>query len=134
MPLTSVCDPWPFHQWGIDIVRPFLTAPGGDKLLMVPVNFFNKWIEAEPLTTITGGKMMKFMWKNILTNFGTLRILIRDNRTRFKGSTFKEWCEEKKFHHRFTSVAHPQANGQMEVSIKTIFSGFKKCLMKSKGA
>ncbi|KAI3739905.1 hypothetical protein L2E82_30317 [Cichorium intybus] len=27
-PLTSISSPWPFYQWGIDIVGPFLEAPG----------------------------------------------------------------------------------------------------------
>lgn len=62
------------------------------------------------------------------------RVMISDNGTQFEGSPFKEWCEEKKIHFQFTSVAHPQANLQIEVSNKIIGNGFKKFLIKSKGA
>lgn len=72
MELTNINSPSPFHQWGLDIVVPFPTAPGGCKFLLVVVDYFTKWIEPEPLTTVTVRQMIKFMWKNILTCFGTL--------------------------------------------------------------
>lgn len=31
--MTSITSPWPFFQWGIDIVGPFLEAPGRLKIL-----------------------------------------------------------------------------------------------------
>ena len=106
----------------------------GPKFLLVIVDYFTKWIEAEPLATVTGMKMIKFMWKNILTRFGTPSFLICDSSTQFEGIPFKEWCEEKKTHRWFTSVAHPQTNGQTEVSNKISVNGLKKRLMKSKAA
>lgn len=107
MPLNIINDPWPFHQWVIDIVGLFPTAPGGAKFLLVAIDYFTKWIEFEPLTTVSWRQIIKFMWKNIIARFGTLRILISDNGTQFDGRLFKEWCEEKKIHHRFTSVVYP---------------------------
>ncbi|XP_023729626.1 uncharacterized protein LOC111877337 [Lactuca sativa] len=76
--------------------------------------------------------MIKFMTKNILVHVGTPTILISDKNTQFEGSPFKEWCEDKKIHRRFTSVAHPQANGHTKISQKTIVKGLKKWLLKSK--
>ena len=54
--LTSIYSPWPFHQWGIDIAGPFPTAPGGYKYIILAIDYFTKWIEAEPAASITGGK------------------------------------------------------------------------------
>jgi len=48
-----ISSPWPFSKWGMDIVGPFLPGKGQVKFLLVGVNYFSKWIEAEPLTTIT---------------------------------------------------------------------------------
>lgn len=98
--MTSIRSPWPFHQWGIDIIGPFSTAPWGLKFLLVAVDYFTKSIEAETLATVTGRQMIIYMWKNILTRFGALKVLISDNHTHFEGSPFKEWCKEKRIHRR----------------------------------
>ncbi|GKD89663.1 reverse transcriptase domain-containing protein [Tanacetum coccineum] len=43
-----------FHKWGIDIARPFPEGPGKVKFLIVAMDYFTKWIEAKPVTTIIG--------------------------------------------------------------------------------
>ncbi|GKA79940.1 reverse transcriptase domain-containing protein [Tanacetum coccineum] len=42
--------------WGIDIVGSFLEAPGRVKFLILAIDYFTKWTEAEPVATITGHK------------------------------------------------------------------------------
>ncbi|GJR20983.1 reverse transcriptase domain-containing protein [Tanacetum coccineum] len=64
--LTSISRPWPFYQWGIDLVGPFPKA-------------------------------------------------------------------QLKIKQKFTSVAHPQANGQTEVTNKILLQGLKTRLGKAKG-
>ncbi|XP_061346998.1 uncharacterized protein LOC133292586 [Gastrolobium bilobum] len=51
--LTSITSPWPFYKWGIDILGPFPMAPGRVQWLIVAIDYFTKWVEAEPLATIT---------------------------------------------------------------------------------
>ncbi|KAL7601627.1 hypothetical protein Lser_V15G24154 [Lactuca serriola] len=53
-PLSNISSPWPFYQWGIDIVGPFREVPGKMKYMVVAVDYFRKWIEAEPLACISG--------------------------------------------------------------------------------
>ena len=118
--LTRISSPWPFYKWGIDIVGPFLKAPGRIKFLVVAIDYFTKWVEAEPVATITGQKMLQFVWRNIVCRFGIPGILISDNGKQFASNPFREWCEELKIKQNFTSVAHPQANGQTEVTNRTI--------------
>ncbi|GER45670.1 pol polyprotein [Striga asiatica] len=50
VPISSAL---PFTQWGIDIVGPLPQATGQRKFLIMAVDYFSKWIEAEPLATIT---------------------------------------------------------------------------------
>lgn len=132
-PLTNISSPWPFYQWGIDIVGPFSVAPGTIKYLILAVDYFRKWIEVEPLACISGRQVIKFMWKNIMTRFGIPKILISDNRLQFAENPFKDWCTKKGITQRFTSVAHPQVNGQTEVSNRIIVNRIKKRLGKDKG-
>ncbi|KAL0462583.1 UNVERIFIED_CONTAM: hypothetical protein Slati_0145900 [Sesamum latifolium] len=69
-PLNVMLSPCPFSQWGMDIVGPFLLSPGQRKFLLVANDYFTKWVEAEPLCRINEGKVMKFVWNNIVWHFG----------------------------------------------------------------
>ncbi|KAL0410829.1 UNVERIFIED_CONTAM: hypothetical protein Slati_3672600 [Sesamum latifolium] len=92
-PLTTMLSPCPFRQWGIDIVGPFPLAAGQRKFLLVAVDYFTKWVEAEPLARITEGEVMKFIWKNIICRFGIPREIISDNGRQFQGRKIQEWCK-----------------------------------------
>ncbi|XP_072081074.1 uncharacterized protein [Arachis hypogaea] len=54
--LHSMKVSWPFHRWGLDILGPFPIAPGQVKFLLVSIDYFSKWIEAQPLARITAEK------------------------------------------------------------------------------
>lgn len=125
--------PWAFYQWGIDIVGPFPKAPGRYKFLVVAVGYFTKWVEAEPLTSITGKNILKFVWNNIFCRFGIPKTIISDNGKQFADDPFKSWCDELKIEQKFTSVYHPQANRQTEVTNRTILQGLKTRLGRAKG-
>ncbi|KAK4388840.1 hypothetical protein Sango_2221000 [Sesamum angolense] len=89
-PLESPC---PFDQWGIDLVGPLPQATGQRKFLIVAVDYFTKWVDAEPLAKISEKEVIKFLWRNIVCRFGIPRAIISDNGTQFSGNKFKEWCK-----------------------------------------
>ena len=68
--LNPLSSPWPFAQWGLDIVGPFPKAIGNKKYLLVGTDYFTKWVEAEPLANIRDVDVKRFVWKNIVTRFG----------------------------------------------------------------
>ena len=53
--------PWPFAQWGLDIMGPFLIAVRQLKLLVVGTDYFTKWVEAKALATITEKNIRSFV-------------------------------------------------------------------------
>ena len=59
--LNSLSSPWPFAQWGLDIVRPFPKAVGNKKYLLVGIDYFTKWVEAEPLANIRDVDAKRFI-------------------------------------------------------------------------
>ena len=61
-PLTSITSPWPFQQWGLDILGPLPLGKGQCKFIIVAVDYFTKWAEAEPLAKITEQKICNFVW------------------------------------------------------------------------
>ena len=50
--LNPLSSPWPFTQWGLDIVGPFPKAIGTKKYLLVGTDYFTKWVEIEPLANL----------------------------------------------------------------------------------
>ena len=68
--LNPLSSPWPFAQWGLDIVGLFPNAIGNKRYLLVGTDYFTKWVEAEALANIRDVNVKKFIWKNIVTRFG----------------------------------------------------------------
>ena len=64
---------------------PLPTVPRKVQYLITATDYFTKWIEAEPLALITKHVVMKFVKRNIFTQFGIPRALISDNGTQFVG-------------------------------------------------
>ena len=75
---------------------------------------------------------MKFVREQIITRFGVPRVMISDNRTQFVGSKFTKFLSDHGIKHRKASVCHPQSNGQVEVTNRTILRGLEKRLNSSK--
>ena len=71
--------PWPFAQWGLDIMRPFPTIVRQLKFLLVGIDYFTKWVEAEALATITEKSIRSFVWRCIICIFGIPKVLVSDN-------------------------------------------------------
>ncbi|XP_075655237.1 uncharacterized protein LOC142625473 [Castanea sativa] len=113
--LTPITTPWPFAQWGLDIMGPFLVAIRQLKYLVVGIDYFTKWVEAEVLATITEKTVRSFIWKNIICRYGIPRVLVFDNGKQFDNDSFKDFCSQLGIKNHYSSLAHPQANEQVEV-------------------
>nr|CAN76815.1 hypothetical protein VITISV_044116 [Vitis vinifera] len=92
--LKSVSSPWPFAQWGMDIVGPLPAAPAQKKFLLVATDYFNKWVEAEAYASIKDKDVTKFVWNNIVCRFGIPQIIIADNGPQFDSIAFRNFCSE----------------------------------------
>ncbi|XP_025661266.1 uncharacterized protein [Arachis hypogaea] len=97
----------PFAQWGVDLLGPFPVGPG---------------------------QVKKFMWRQVITRFGIPEIVISDNGTQFTDKKFAEFLTNLGIKQKFSSVEHPQTNGQVESTNKVILQGLKKRLDSKKGA
>ena len=131
--LNSISSPWPFAQWGLDILGPFPQAIGNQRFVLVAVDYFTKWAEAEALANIRDVDVKKFVWKNIVTRFGVPNTLISDNGMQFDSRAFRDFCRDLGIINRYSTPAYPQSNGQAEAVNKTILSGLKKRLDGAKG-
>nr|GEU31570.1 hypothetical protein [Tanacetum cinerariifolium] len=94
---TRICD----SCQGMGIVRPLPETPGRAKYLIIAVDYFTKWLEAKPVTSIT------------------------DNGTQLVNNPFKSWAEGLGIKLVSKSVYHPHANEAIERANRSIMQGIK---------
>ena len=64
---------------------------GQVKFLIVTIDYFTKWVEAEALATITEARIRSFVWKNIICRFGIPMTIISDNGWQFDNQGFRDF-------------------------------------------
>ncbi|GAU41894.1 hypothetical protein TSUD_170050 [Trifolium subterraneum] len=131
--LKTLISPWPFAWWGMDLLGPFPTAARQVKYLIVAVDYFTKWIEAEPLAKIDAPHILRFFKRNVLARFGIPQVVVTDNGTQFTNKKFQEFLATIGTTQHFTSVEHPQTNGQAEAANRVILRGLRRRMGASKG-
>ena len=112
---------------------PFPKVVGNKKYLLVYTDYFTKWVETELLANIRDADVKMFIWKNIVTRFGILNVLISDNGLQFDSKAFKKYCSDLGIKNRYSTPAYPQGNGQAEAVNKVIVNELKKRLDDAKG-
>ena len=114
--LTPMMAPWPFAQWGLDILGHFALGTRQMKFLVVGIDYFTKWVEAEPLASITQQNVKNFVWNNIVCRFGVPKVLVSNNGQQFDNALFRDFCAHFGIQNHYSSLAHPQANSQAKVA------------------
>ena len=69
-------------------MRPLPIGRKRYKFLIVAIDYFIIWIEAEPTTTITKAKITSFVWKNIICRFDIPNVIISNNGKQFDNPKF----------------------------------------------
>ena len=108
--MTTISSPWPFAQWGINIIGPLPQGERQMRFLLVAIDYFTKWVEPETQATITEAKVQNFVWKNIVYKFRIRRKIISDNGRQFDSHGFKSFCSSLGIKNKYSSPGHPQVN------------------------
>uniref|UniRef100_A0A2N9HF94 Uncharacterized protein n=1 Tax=Fagus sylvatica TaxID=28930 RepID=A0A2N9HF94_FAGSY len=119
--------------WGLDIMGPLPIGRRQLRFLVVAIDYFTKWVEAEPLATITERNIQNFVWKTVICRFGIPRVLVSDNGKQFDNPRFRQFSQELGIHNHYSSPGHPQANGQVEVTNRSLLKLIKTRLEGAKG-
>ena len=119
---------WPFATWGLDMVGPFKRSKDKKTHLLVAVDKFTKWVEAEPVSKCDAATMVQFI-KKVIFRFGFPHSIITDNGTNLSKGEMEDFCQREHIRLDVASVAHPQSNGQVEQANQEILKGTKPRLM-----
>ena len=113
--LNSLSSPWPFATWGIDIIgeiRP--NASNGHKYIVVAIDYFSRWIEAESFGTLKAKRMAKFIEKNLICRYGVPHHIVTNNSVQFQAETIELLQRYGIEHHIVIS------NGAVETANKNV--------------
>lgn len=115
MSLNNILEVELFDDWGIDFMGHFQSSLS-NQYILVAVNYVSKWVEAVALPTNDAKVIVKFLRKNIVTRFGTPRVIINDRGKHFCNRQFDVLLRKYRVTHHVTTPYHLQKNGQVEVS------------------
>jgi transposase InsO family protein len=93
------------------------TVPQGRRRVPVPYirhhRQVHKVVESNLLVKINKQSTFKFI-KSIICRFGVPNRIIIDNGSKFTSKVFQEYCKDLDVQICYTSIAHPESNGQVE--------------------
>jgi hypothetical protein len=63
--------PWPFDMWGLDVIGPINTkASNGHRFILVAIDYFTKWVEANSYIHVTQKVVKRFIEKDLFCRYG----------------------------------------------------------------
>ena len=124
--LHGMVTPWPFHTWGLDLVRPVNPPSRGYIWILVTTEYFTKWAEAVPLRKATREAVANFIKENIIIKFRVPQRIISDNGMPFVNNDVRKMLEFYQVKHHHSSPYYPQGNGQAEATNKTLIKIISK--------
>ncbi|XP_037491373.1 uncharacterized protein LOC119369264 [Jatropha curcas] len=111
---------WPFSAWGIDIIGKIIpVASNAHQYILVAVDYFSRWIEAQSYKTLNAKQVARFIEQNIFCCYSVPHHIVTDNGSHFQANVSQLLYRYKVEHHH-SSPYRPQANGAVEAANKDI--------------
>ena len=134
-PLKPVEVQAPFQQWGMDFIGEISPKSStGFSWILVATDYFTKWVEAIPTRNVTSKVVNNFLLNNIASRFGCPERIVTDNAMCFRSDEFIKFYEKYGITRSFSSPYHPQGNGQVESTNKSLLKIIKRTLNDNKKA
>ena len=96
-----------FHSMGDQLMGSLPIGKNQYKFLIIEIDYFTKWVEAEPTTIITEAKVTSFIWKNIVCRFDIPNVIISDNGKQFDNPKFQKICQDIGIKNHYSSPRYP---------------------------
>ncbi|UYV65170.1 K02A2.6-like, partial [Cordylochernes scorpioides] len=110
----------PFERIAIDVAGPFPVTEGGNKYILVAMDYFTKWPEAYAIPNQEATTVAKVLMDNLICRFGVPLELHSDQGRNFEAGVFQELCRLLGIRKTRTTPLHPQSDGMVERFNKTM--------------
>jgi hypothetical protein len=89
-PMFLVITVGPFTEWGIDYTTCNPPSARGHRYIIVPVDYFTKWVEAMPTFKDDGETTTRFLFNQIIARFGVPREIVTNHGSHFQNQMMTE--------------------------------------------
>ena len=108
-------------MWEIDMIGEIkLTASNGHCFILVAIDYFTKWVEADSFASVTKNVVTRFIKQNLICRYGVPDRIITDNSTNLNNTMITALCEHFKIYHHNSSPYRPKMNGAIKAANKNI--------------
>ncbi|CAI6359512.1 unnamed protein product [Macrosiphum euphorbiae] len=109
----------PFAVVHLDHLGPFETSLKGNRFLLVLIDNLTKYVLLFPAKSTHTQSAIRSLQK-FVDQWGLPDRLITDRGTCFTSKAFQDYCQHNGIRHTLNSSRHPQANGQVERTNRTL--------------
>nr|XP_027083540.1 protein NYNRIN-like [Coffea arabica] len=119
--LHTMIAPWPCSMWGMDVIGT-IDPPisNGHRFILVAIEYFTKWVEAESFKHVTKKVVASFLRDHIICRLGVPETLITDNAKNLNNDMVDGLCEQFKIRHRNFAIYRLQMSGAVEAANKNL--------------
>jgi hypothetical protein len=95
-------------------------ASNGHRFILVVIDYFTKWVEADSFAHVTQKMVKKFIERDLIYRYGPLEKIITDNAQNFNGKMIIELYARWKIKHSNSTSYRSKMNGAVEAANKNI--------------
>jgi hypothetical protein len=110
----------PWEKVYLDIVGPLSMTETGMKYILTCQDNLSKYFIAVPLQNQTTDEVTNAFVKNIILIYGITTEIVTDHGSNFMSDVFKRICKLFKIKKICTTAYHPESNGALERTHKTL--------------
>ena len=104
----------PFERLGLDFIQNLPRTQAGNQHIITAIDYGTRWVIAKAVPQMTTAEVVKFLYHDILMNFGCPFEIITDRASSFLSEALKEFESVQRIRHLASTPYHPQTNGMVE--------------------
>ncbi|KII74227.1 Retrovirus-related Pol polyprotein [Thelohanellus kitauei] len=109
-----------FSFWEVDFIGPLPTTKRGNKFIIMFIDLFSKWVEAEALTDQSADSAAEAFMRCVVSRYGIPKQIHSDKGTQFESTLFQSLCSSLHISKTSTTPYHPMGNGGVERANRSI--------------
>ena len=113
---------WPNHPW--QRVHLVLVGPFVDRMFLIVVDAYSKWLEVFPMAETTSEKTITVL-RQLFASYGVPEQIVTDNGPQFTAAAFGMFTKLNGIRHTRVAPYHPASNGEAERFVQTFKHAMK---------
>ena len=104
----------PFERWGIDFIGQLPRTPSGNQWIITAIDYATGWPIAKALPDSKAWRVAKFIYEEIVLNFGAPKEILSDNGANFLAEVVEHLLRMVRTRHQLATAYHPRTSGKVE--------------------